>query len=111
LPPLGWLYNYDPSKYKAYLELLKVAIMKPRLFIGSSSQRLPIARALKQLLADSAEVAIWDEAPEFGIGHSILDGLIKVSMTYDFALLAFGQDDCTMMGGVEMPAVRDNVIF
>lgn len=85
--------------------------MKPRLFIGSSSQRLPIARAVKNLLAGSAEVAIWDEAPEFEIGDSILDALIKVSKAYDFALLLFGQDDCTMMGGVEMPAVRDNVIF
>jgi hypothetical protein len=85
--------------------------MKPRLFIGSSSQRLPIARALKQMLADSAEIAVWDEAAELAIGDSILDGLIKVSVTYDFAILLFGRDDCTMMGGVEIPTVRDNVIF
>ena len=89
----------------------EVSFMKPRLFIGSSSQRLPIAQALKQMLANSTEVAVWDEAAEFAIGHSILDGLIKVSKNFDFALLIFGQDDCTMMGGVEMPTVRDNVIF
>ena len=85
--------------------------MKPRLFIGSSSQRLPIARALKELLAESADVTVWDEAREFAVGDSILDSLIKASKAYDFALLIFGQDDCTMMGGAEIAFVRDNVIF
>jgi len=42
--------------------------MKPRLFIGSSSERLPIARAFKELLADSADVTVWDQAREFAIG-------------------------------------------
>jgi len=61
--------------------------MKPRLFIGSSSQRLPIARALRELLAESADVTVWDEAREFAVGDSILDSLIKASKAYDFALL------------------------
>jgi hypothetical protein len=45
------------------------------------------------------------------MGASILDGLIKVGEVYDFALLVFGQDDCTMMGDEKVPTVRDNVIF
>jgi len=85
--------------------------MKPKLFIGCSSKRLPIARALGRLLAGSVDVAVWEDAPEFAIGESILDGLIKVGKAYDFAILIFGQDDVTMMGGVEIPTVRDNVIF
>lgn len=85
--------------------------MKPKLFIGSSSQRLPIAHALKQGLAECADVTVWDEAPEFRLGQSILDALVDVGRAYDFALLVFGQDDLTMMGGVERPTVRDNVIF
>jgi hypothetical protein len=86
--------------------------VKPTLFIGSSTERLPIARGLKQILADCADVTVWDEAPEFVIGESVLNGLIKVGEAYDFALLVFGQDDSTMMGGgVELPTVRDNVIF
>jgi hypothetical protein len=86
-------------------------VMKPKLFIGCSSKRLPIARALSQLLAGNVDVAVWQDAPEFAIGESILDALIKVGKAYDFAILIFGQDDVTMMGGVEMPTVRDNVIF
>jgi hypothetical protein len=85
--------------------------MKPTLFIGSSTERLPIARGLKQRLTKCADVTVWNEAPEFEMGESILNGLIKVGEMYDFALLVFGQDDSTMMGGVEHPTVRDNVIF
>ena len=85
--------------------------MKPTLFIGSSTDRLPIAYGLKQILTDCADVTVWNEAPEFVMGESILNGLIKVGEVYDFALLVFGQDDSTMMGGVKIPTVRDNVIF
>jgi Predicted nucleotide-binding protein containing TIR-like domain len=85
--------------------------VKPTLFIGSSSERLPIARGLKQILTECADVTVWNEAPEFGVGESILNSLIKVGEVYDFALLVFGQDDSTMMGGVELPTVRDNVLF
>lgn len=82
--------------------------MKPTLFIGSSTERLPIARGLRQVLLDCADVTVWDEAPEFVMGESILSSLIKVGEGYDFAILVFGQDDLTMMG---VPTVRDNVIF
>jgi hypothetical protein len=85
--------------------------MKPTLFIGSSSARLPIARGVKSSIADLADVTVWDEAPEFGMNESVLDGLIKAAEVYDFALLVFGQDDCTMMGTNSVPTVRDNVIF
>jgi hypothetical protein len=91
--------------------MLKDTVVKPTLFIGSSTARLPIAYGLKQLLADCADVTVWNEAPEFVMGESILNGLIRVGEGYDFALLVFGQDDVTMMGGVELPTVRDNVIF
>jgi hypothetical protein len=43
-------------------------------------------------------VTVWNEAPEFAMGESILNGLIKVGEFYDFALLMFGQDDSAMMG-------------
>lgn len=87
------------------------AFVKPTLFIGSSTARLPIARGLKQILTDCAEVTVWDEAPEFAVGESILTGLIKIGESYDFALLVFGQDDTAIMGGRARPTVRDNVIF
>jgi len=88
--------------------------MKPTLFIGSSTARLPVARALAAVFSDIVDVTIWDSAPEFAIGKSILTGLVRVGETYDFALLVFGQDDATFMNGVAgqtVATVRDNVIF
>jgi predicted nucleotide-binding protein len=84
---------------------------RPKFFIGSSTERLPVARALKQILADCAEVTVWDEASEFALGESTLDGLIKVGGIYDFALLVFGQDDSAIIRGSELLTVRDNVVF
>jgi hypothetical protein len=85
-------------------------MMKPRLFIGSSTERLPIARELRKMLDNDAEATVWDEAPEFGLGKSILGGLLKAVTMYDFALFVFGQDDATMIGS-QASSVRDNVIF
>jgi hypothetical protein len=85
--------------------------MKPTLFIGSSTERLPVARALKELLTNRADVTVWNEAPEFAPGDSLLTGLIKVGQLYDFAILVFGQDDCTMMSDMPCASVRDNVLF
>src|SRR4030095_310933 len=86
-------------------------MMKPRLFIGSSTERLPIARELSKMLDDYAEATVWDESPEFGFGKSILGGLLKATTIYDFALFVFGQDDATMIGVSQVHSVRDNVIF
>lgn len=86
-------------------------VAKPRFFIGSSTARLPVARALKQSLADCADATVWDEAPEFALGESTLDGMIKVGNVYDFALLVFGPDDSSIIRGSEYLTPRDNVIF
>jgi hypothetical protein len=86
-------------------------VQKPRFFVGSSTERLPVARALKDILTDCGEVTVWDEAPEFALGEATLDGLMKVADGYDFALLVFGSDDSMMIRGSISAAVRDNVIF
>ena len=85
--------------------------MKPTLFIGCSTERLTIAYSLRDKLTDCADVIVWKEAPEFAQNDSLLGSLIKVGKIYDFAILIFGQDDCTMMGGKPYPTVRDNVLF
>lgn len=84
---------------------------KPRFFIGSSTERLSVARTLKHALAECADVMVWDEASEFALGESTLDGLIKVGNVYDFAMLVFGPDDSSIIRGSEYLTVRDNVIF
>jgi hypothetical protein len=80
------------------------------MFIGSSKERLAIARSLKHVLAGFIEATVWDEA-EFALGESILEGLIKAAEQYDFALFVFGQDDSLVIRGTTVPTVRENVLF
>lgn len=85
--------------------------MKPTLFIGSSKERRAVAYGLKEMLSDCADVTVWDEPSGFPIGDSLLGSLTKIAGLYDFAILVFGQDDCTMMSGKRYATVRDNVLF
>ena len=86
-------------------------VAKHRFFIGSSTERLPVARGLKRSLSDCGDARVWDEAPEFALGESTLDGMIKVGNVSDFALLVFGPDDSSIIRGSEHLTPRDNVIF
>jgi hypothetical protein len=93
---------------------------KPRIFIGSSSEAIGIAIKLRRKLKDIANVVIWNEAPEFQINRSILDGLLKSKNKYDFAIMIFNKDDAIAPGKDEADSggqhkalyvPRDNVLF
>ncbi len=45
---------------------------KPALFVGSSSEGLDLARAVRTLLAEEAEVTLWNEG-FFGIGDTFIE--------------------------------------
>ena len=51
---------------------------KPALFVGSSSEGLDLARAVRALLDEDAEVTLWKEGL-FDIGSTFIDSLIKQS--------------------------------
>jgi len=84
---------------------------KPRLFIGCSKERLPVAKALKEMLAPCAEATVWNEADSLALGQSIFDGLINAAEHSDFAVFVFGPDDSLVIDGSNVPVVRDNVSF
>ena len=65
---------------------------KPRLFIGSSRESLPVAEALKHLLRDDAEGLLWNQGI-FGISDYTLDSILKASHEFDFGAFIFGADD------------------
>lgn len=84
---------------------------KPTLFIGSSTEGLEVARAIRDSLADDATVTVWEDAEEFELGKSTLDAVIKASSAYDFAVLVFSPDDEATVRGADWLAPRDNVLF
>ena len=83
---------------------------KPSLFIGSSSEGLEFARAVRSLLAPDAEVTVWKEG-FFGLGSTYIETLMNSLPRFDFAVLVFTPDDLVNSREVEAFGARDNVIF
>jgi predicted nucleotide-binding protein len=84
---------------------------RPRLFIGSSKEGLPIAEALKQSLESDLVVEIWNQGTVFGLGDSTLEALEAAVLAYDFGLFVFTPDDQLNSRGEVKAVARDNVIF
>ncbi|WP_170289484.1 TIR domain-containing protein [Brucella pituitosa] len=84
--------------------------MKPKVFIGSSSEGLSIANAIHSNLTRQAECTVWDKGV-FIPSTSTLSSLINTLRTSDFGIFVFSPDDITIMREMTNPTVRDNVIF
>jgi hypothetical protein len=84
---------------------------KPRVFIGSSTQGLPVANAVQVLLQYEFEVEVWNQGTVFGLGTATLEGLESAVLAYDFGIFVFTPDDRAHMKGEVKPVARDNVVF
>jgi hypothetical protein len=89
------------------------ALTRPaRLFIGSSSEGLDVARNLQEELETLkiCDVTRWDQDVFEASGYS-LDSLLRTAADVDFAVLIASPDDVTVSRSEESPAVRDNIIL
>ncbi len=84
--------------------------MKPNLFIGSSSESLEVAYAIQENLEHIAEVTVWTQGI-FNLSNYSLDSLLDALETAHFGLFVFAPNDLTIIRGLEVSTVRDNVIF
>ena len=84
--------------------------MKPRVFIGSSSEGLNVAESLNLRLAKECETVPW-QAGTFGISETYIGSLEKALSTVEFAVLVVTPDDTREKRGEEGKIPRDNVIF
>jgi hypothetical protein len=84
--------------------------MKPRLFIGSSSENLEIAYALQESLEHDAEPTVWSQGV-FDASKYTMEALNDQLDDTDFAVFVFAPDDVTNIRQTEKQTVRDNVIF
>jgi hypothetical protein len=85
-------------------------MIKPRVFIGSSSEALRIARAIEFQLTGDAEITIWNEGT-FALSRGTLESLNDSLELYDFALFILSPDDLLTTRDVSLLAPRDNVMF
>ncbi|MDP3682346.1 MAG: nucleotide-binding protein [Ignavibacteria bacterium] len=84
--------------------------MKPRIFIGSSVEGLPIAKAIQTNLDHYAFTEIWSQI-DFTLSSTTLDSLIEQANNSDFAIFVFNPDDALKIRNNEVKTVRDNVLF
>ena len=84
---------------------------RPVLFVGSSKESLPIARAIQSNLDyDDFVVQLWTDGV-FGASQFPITELEKRIREADFAMLVLGPDDEVLSRDEKSDAPRDNVIF
>lgn len=84
--------------------------MKPKLFIGSSTEALEIAHKIQEILEEVSTVTVWTENVS-NLSSNILDDLIKASDEFNFGIFVFNPDDILEIRNNKHNVVRDNVIF
>lgn len=84
--------------------------MKPRIFIGSSSEALDIAYAIQENLEYESNPTVWTQGI-FQLSSNSLDDLVTALDNFDFGIFVFKPEDITVMRNKILNTVRDNVIF
>lgn len=83
--------------------------MKKRIFIGSSSESIYVAKKIASGLKGIAEITLWTDAFEFG--KSNYQNLISQIAFYDYAILVATADDVVTSRKTKFDSARDNVLF
>ena len=83
---------------------------RPRMFIGSSVEGLPIAKAIQANLDYECETTLWSQGV-FGLGGGTLESLGEALHNYDFACLVLTPDDMVTSRKSSAPSPRDNVLL
>lgn len=84
--------------------------MRPRIFIGSSREGLPIATRIKEYFSTDFDCRLWSD-DIFKFNDNYLETLMKEASLFDFGFLVFTKDDLIKSRGNEQTAPRDNVLF
>lgn len=85
-------------------------MVKPSLFIGSSSEGIEIAEAIQLNLSAYAEVTIWNQNV-FELSQATLESLIKLLDRFDFAVIVLTPDDVLFSRERTFESARDNVFI
>lgn len=83
--------------------------MKPKIFIGSSTEQKEIAESINQYISPIAEIIQWNNA--FRNGNSYLSDLQIAAQKCDFAIFVINPDDKGISRNKEYDFIRDNIVF
>lgn len=84
--------------------------MKPKIFIGSSTEGLKVAEKIQENLDYDFECRIWTQ-DTFKLSSTTIESLEEVLNKSDFAIFVFSPDDTTKIRSKESLTIRDNVVF
>ncbi|HZN14842.1 MAG TPA: TIR domain-containing protein [Acidimicrobiales bacterium] len=82
---------------------------RPKVFIGSSNEQLPAARALQAGIADFCEPNLWSDTFEASL--TTIENLERQVSDNQFAVMVLGPDDKVESRDVQLWAPRDNVLL
>lgn len=84
--------------------------MKPRIFIGSSSESKDIAAYVCSCLGHDYECVIWNDG-FFELNRDTYENLVRNAIAFDYAIYIGGQDDriLRLRDGTSKIAPRDNI--
>lgn len=84
--------------------------MRPRIFIGSSTEGLPVAERIKKFFEPEFDCFIWNDKI-FQLNDGFLETLLKSASLFDFGFMVFAADDISKIRDKEYNTTRDNVLF
>jgi hypothetical protein len=84
--------------------------MRPRVFVGSSSEALDVCRSVQEELDHDFDVTVWNQGV-FRLSFAALDSLLDALDASDAGIFVLRPDDFTLMRGAGLPVTRDNVLF
>src|SRR4051812_7537671 len=84
--------------------------MKPSMFIASSTEALPVAHSIQQLLEHDVYATVWSQGA-FQLSSYPVEDLLNTVSNSDFGVFVFSPDDVTRLRHRQHDTVRDNVIF
>lgn len=90
--------------------MTRTEALDPSLFIGSSTEGLPVAKHLQSSLDRVCEPTIWTQGI-FGPSSTSISSLLEATAASDFAVLTLTSDDVLHSRGSSHNVARDNVIF
>lgn len=84
---------------------------KIKIFIGSSTEALAIARKIKSGLKYDAHVDTWADGVFDEPGKAYIEVLEEILDKYEYGIFVFNPDDKVFSRGKKLSIPRDNVIF
>src|SRR5579875_3570976 len=86
--------------------------IKPKIFIGSSTQGYAVAEKVKNCLSSIGDCYLWKDEGVWEVNYSTFDNLLRMVRFFDFGVFVATADDLTQTAdGKIVIEPRDNVIL